>query len=343
MDIILDANALIADFTLGSPAFRLLFDGAVRLDAKLYVVDVSVAEAVRKLREELSSLLDSVERLKRLAGRLLDLTAFATLDDIVSEYETKIGKQFSVLPAAGVSHKQVVARILAGRSPSRGGDRGYRDTLIWETVLERLGAHRGKVLLVTGDGDFSDKSGRPHADLLADLTDRDIEHDRLVIYKAVAHLNKDRIEPTLKAVSNYETMLKEDAFPEFSLRDWFTEEIPQHATMLVGSRAKYRTSSSDVSLDDFEIGEIDVSDVRGLEDGDIYFQAEASFYARFRVPRDLLDDEEETVRYRDALHEPWRRDREARRDGRFLAYAELILQPDGEMVSADLYGIDELA
>lgn len=342
VDIILDANALIADLTLASPAFRLLFEGAARLDAKLYVVDVCVAEAARKLREELVDLVTAAERLQRLAGRPLDLKPFASLDLIVSEYEARLAKDFNVIPVAGVPHMQIVARILAGRSPSRGGDRGYRDTLIWETVLERLGVHRGKVLLVTSDGDFADKSGRPHADLLADLSERGIEHERLSIYKAVAHLNKERVEPNLKAVENYESMLKEDAFPDFSLRDWFRDEIPQHATKLVGGRARYRTSSSDVSLDDFEIGEIDVTDVKGLEDGDIYLQVEARFDARFRVSADLLRDEEYDD-YRDALHEPSWREREVRRKGRFLAYAELIIQPDGEVVSADVYGIDRLA
>ena len=60
---------------------------------------------------------------------------------------------------------------------------------------------------------------------------------------------------------------------------------------------------------------------------------------------DLLgdDDDEEEDHYRNALHEPWWREREVRRKGSFLAYAELILQPDGEVVSADLYGVDKLA
>jgi hypothetical protein len=345
VDIILDANALIADFTLASPAFRLLFDGVARLDAKLYVVDVSVAEAARKLREELTTLTGTADRLQRISGRPLDLTAFAALDEVVSEYKARVAEKFIVLPTPAVPHMRVVDRILAGRSPSRGGDRGYRDTLIWETVLERFGAHRGKVLLVTGDGDFSDKSGRPHADLLTDLNERGVEHERLTIFKAVAHLNKERIEPNLKAVEKYQGMLKDDAFPDFSLRDWFLEEIPQHATKLVGGRARYRTSRSDVSLDDFEIDEIDVTEVKGLEDGDIYLQAEASFDARFRVSADLLDDDDdgEEDRYRDALHEPSWREREVRRKGHFLAYAELILQTDGEVVSADLYGIDKLA
>src|ERR1035438_1034507 len=94
VDIILDANALIADFTLASPAFRLLFDGVARLDAKLYVVDVSVAEAARKLREELTTLTGAADRLQRISGRPLDLTAFAALDEVVSEYKARVAEKF---------------------------------------------------------------------------------------------------------------------------------------------------------------------------------------------------------------------------------------------------------
>jgi hypothetical protein len=64
----------------------------------------------------------------------------------------------------------------------------------------------------------------------------------------------------------------------------------------------------------------------------------------FRVSSDVVEDSDDhSERYRDSLHESWLREREVRREGSYLAYAELILRPDGEMVSADLYGVDKLA
>ncbi len=72
-----------------------------------------------------------------------------------------------ILPLPAVTHEAVLERALSGRRPfDQDGRTGYRDALIWHTVLE-LAQTTTNVVLVSNDGDFADSTG----ELLASLRD----------------------------------------------------------------------------------------------------------------------------------------------------------------------------
>jgi hypothetical protein len=77
-----------------------------------------------------------------------------------------------VLAAPDVPHMDVVSRSVARRRPCDEKGDGYRDTLIWFSVLLAAREHPDEVvLLVTNDSDFMDDDRQGfHADLVDDLS-----------------------------------------------------------------------------------------------------------------------------------------------------------------------------
>jgi len=82
------------------------------------------------------------------------------------------GAGFTILPYPDVSHRDVTARALARRRPFDSlGHEGYRDALIWESVLAfaRTLARERVVLVSRNSKDFADAAGDLHADLRRDV------------------------------------------------------------------------------------------------------------------------------------------------------------------------------
>ena len=124
-----------------------------RGDVSVVVPDVVIREAARHFGPAVKTdLVPTKRRLKMLQA--LGLTDLPDLD-VVSEaigdpgefYVDRLRKRLedhgaAISPLPAVGHEQLVSRDLAGRKPFRAaskgekGGRGYRDALIWETILE---------------------------------------------------------------------------------------------------------------------------------------------------------------------------------------------------------------
>jgi hypothetical protein len=129
---------------------RAVEEARVRLCLPAVVVDEVLAHRVNRFQPEVTR---AIELVRGLA--------------------TRVPPGWAVLPYPAVPHRQVVARALARRRPfDPRGRGGYRDTLIWESVLElaRQGGVAHVVLVTRNHKDFAAGDGSGwHADLRADL------------------------------------------------------------------------------------------------------------------------------------------------------------------------------
>lgn len=142
-------------------------------------------EAVRKLRKAQSDLAS--------VGTGIDLPA-VDLDGVVAEFRKQLVDAFTsskveVRSLPNVGHDAIIRRALERRKPFAASGAGYRDALIWESVLAAAGATDDAVVLVTQNSkDFAEnKEGTQLAsDLVEDL-------------EAVAAADRVRIVPDLGA------------------------------------------------------------------------------------------------------------------------------------------------
>jgi len=173
--IVLDANALISDFRLeGASAIALLSHSALR-SVDVGVPQVALDEAIYRYRDDagrasadISKVLASLKRLGVEPGLSID-----SVDDLSGAYEDALKKRLkkygiSTLPYPDVSHERLARLAIAKRSPFDQQGRGYRDALIWHTVIELV--RDRDVWLVSDDNDFRTAgSDRLAASLIGDL------------------------------------------------------------------------------------------------------------------------------------------------------------------------------
>jgi hypothetical protein len=178
--VLIDANALMSDPMCEGAVWQVLAHAPESWDLRLVISEVALAEAIAGYSRQVEAALDGLTKLTRSWGRL---GAKADADRLASEIEGRPAKYreyllksldavgAEVLPAPAVLHMDVVARSVSRRRPCDKNGDGYRDTLVWLTVLELVGTEpRSSVIFVTGDSDFMDdeKAGL-HADLIEDL------------------------------------------------------------------------------------------------------------------------------------------------------------------------------
>lgn len=97
------------------------------------------------------------------------------------------GQEASVLPYPSVGHEELVDRVLAYRRPFNESERGYRDALVWYSVLEQ--AADGRVVVLTGNTkDFADPNGQLGPDLLADLDRLELDREDVRLARNVAEV-----------------------------------------------------------------------------------------------------------------------------------------------------------
>jgi hypothetical protein len=163
--VVLDANAVILDLRPSEDGWRCLLraagQGQVIIGVPEVVVDELLAHRTNRFQPDVA---DAIAAL----GAWRDGRAAPLVDKLLAG-----GAGFELLPYPDVSHRQVVARALARRRPfDEDGHDGYRDALIWETVLAlaRTLPHSRITLVSRNRKDFADDHGDAlHPHLRADV------------------------------------------------------------------------------------------------------------------------------------------------------------------------------
>jgi hypothetical protein len=172
--VVLDTNALVRDWHFKAPSLSSLFDLGRRSELRIVVPEVVVLELVNKYREEVLSV---DEDLKKSGAQLDRLGLVSQLPKIganeaAQRYEGWLREHLSaarvqVAAIPDIPHLELLVRVLQRRRPFSAGDKGYRDALIWESVLS-LG-DRPSIHLISADNAFyvSNDSGILHPDLMS--------------------------------------------------------------------------------------------------------------------------------------------------------------------------------
>ncbi|PCI37564.1 MAG: hypothetical protein COB53_06195 [Elusimicrobia bacterium] len=255
MYIVPDTGVFVeAGFRLTGSNVRVLFEALEKMKLQLVVPEVVFDETTNKYREELEDKIktaegrlakanEAVARLARLADETLTLPEVKVDPEESSESYKKWlrekldGAKTHWLPYPKIGHEEVVRRALDRKKPfDKKGHNGYRDAVIWESVLEFLEAHEGEeVIFVSGNhGDFAaDDNKALHPDLVADLEARGLSPEELKFYTNFTEFRRTEIEPTIKEAINakraatVEVGLSSGTYMGFNLSDWLDEAVTE--------------------------------------------------------------------------------------------------------------------
>jgi hypothetical protein len=162
--VVLDSNAVLLDVRPTEAAWSRLVRASRQARVRIYlpeiVVDELIAHRSSVPRPDVANAVAAVRALR---------------DGTVDRHVERLlggGESFEVVPYPTVPHREVAARALARRRPfDKLGHDGYRDVLVWESVLTVARAYPGgRVVLVSRNSkDFADADGGLHPDLRRDV------------------------------------------------------------------------------------------------------------------------------------------------------------------------------
>lgn len=186
--VVIDANAItFGAWWLDSPAWRVLLYQARTGAVRAVVPEVVIREAVGRFRSALADHVQSANASRKKLGHLAHSSDGPTEEfnepQVVEEYEQHVRSLFNesqvvVAPLPQVDLSELVDRAIRRRRPFDDSGSGFRDSLIWETVIGELLANPvdGLVLISKDATAFWRSSGSPdlHSDLRKDMATRGV-------------------------------------------------------------------------------------------------------------------------------------------------------------------------
>lgn len=182
MFIVIDSTEFCADFIMSGQKFRLLMYWLRITDNILCVPQIVIEEVANKYSESLKRPLKGVQELRRMTqGILSNSDVIGELSKIDVDVTTQIYRNHllqkisdvggRILPVPSVPHEQLIMRAINNKKPFADSGKGYRDALIWESVIELLRQEPEPVKLVTQNEKDFGLEGQLHPDLAKDLTE----------------------------------------------------------------------------------------------------------------------------------------------------------------------------
>lgn len=207
MHFVLDANVLFDEGFGNSARLKTLLSASSAVGYKVYVPETALVENSANYARELDSKIREARKpLKRLSWMLgRDLNTHADGIDIESEtelmrssfkYQLKTAEAI-ILEYPKTPHEILVKSATSRRRPFDNNGSGYRDALIWQSVLELANRVEGNIVLVSNDKDFRGSSNDLHDDLIEDLENLRLPKDKVVLVTRLPDLVDEHVRPYL--------------------------------------------------------------------------------------------------------------------------------------------------
>lgn len=242
MRIVLDTTELVADFYMSGTAFRVLADSLERLSATVVLPAVVLDEAVAKYDQHVRQLRSEAERFSSKFERLFEQRLTMPLeyiDKIAGFYRSTLESRIWNFPAEVAAypttpHADLVGRAARRKRPFNESGSGYRDALIWDTVLGMLRQDDEPIWFVSRNTrDF----GVPpdlHDELLADITKLGRAQDCIRLFGSIEELNNEMVVPTLTKLDELIAAFADKTTAAGSaLYQWLVDELDVELAMLL--------------------------------------------------------------------------------------------------------------
>lgn len=203
MNIILDSNIIIQDFRLkGADAILFLnnYNYAVK-NSKCFISRVTYLEVLNNFEKQLKQKITKIESQLNSIKRQTDNLPFDFNENYVQtelknykEYFNGKLKEFkiSIIPLPAVSHQKILNHILNEKPPFNGSDSGYKDFLIFHTILENVIKYNTDVVFISNDNDFGEKN------IHSELEELNPSKHKIILRKSLKEINQIELKENIK-------------------------------------------------------------------------------------------------------------------------------------------------
>jgi hypothetical protein len=275
--IVIDTNIIVAQEPrlLTGPQFDVL-DALIRMGAaRLFVPSVVVAEAVAHYHDRL---IDSMSRIQKGLNSLsallvepMDLPALdLSVEAATAAYGQALRNRLELLGATILdTHRVPVAaleeRALARRKPFSQSDRGFRDALIWESLLGEVVSNQEPTILITANHrDFCASGGGGaglHPDLQADLALKGLPGNCVIIHQSVREFVEHHALLDPDAVSLMREQIESGTCHWFSVREFWNLRLDHFTTVIEEHLSENRREVERALADQVDIDEVELDDI----------------------------------------------------------------------------------
>lgn len=270
MELVLDTSVIRGKYPLRGLPARYLETFADHHGTGVIVPDVVVRETKRWIADEIGAAFGQVRKSATKIRRFgvaesLEVAGAAdrerkAVSSALADFDNQLrglGAHIAPIPT-DITHEQVLDRLHEGQKPFTGTEKnrekGYRDYLIWETILA-LGAEGGErdkdgripvAFLTANSSDFGDDEGELHPELLAEAEARGVS---VTLYASIDEFISEVVEPTLPSSARASALLGEDAAKD-RIGEYIADQFTKFAPYTIGSLGHpYDPEVEDVTIE----------------------------------------------------------------------------------------------
>lgn len=228
MNVTIDTNIIFQDFNLNSLHFKVFLEHLDTIPATLHISEVVIDEVVNKYRENLLKSITEIER-SESSLRKLGIELEVKLPEInktVQNYRKSLLEKLKVynveiLKYPEPPHNIIFQRIFEKKLPFRGGEKGYRDFLIWESIKKLvLWGHEQVIFLTNNTTDFG--SGK---NVSEEYKDRFSRPENFRIITSISKFNEEFIIPKRTKLDELREKLQKNQIKNFEIKNWINNRL----------------------------------------------------------------------------------------------------------------------
>lgn len=300
MRIFLDSSVLVASgFHLGVGSLSTLEEFARRDDVELVTSQVVIDEVVNKYRQrlvqEVSQALSNLEKLSQTAGMTLSVPLNdQVVLDLVDQYRNGLINLFErshgwIMPIPDVCHSHLVERSIAQIKPFGGKNDGYRDALIWHSVLDALEeAKRDNLEMLyfgTGNsGDFAANRDAPevlHGDMIEDIKRRGLVPADVMVFTSLGEIISNQVKYRMKELAAIQGRILSGGWRHGE----FDRDVADALMAFMEARAEY-VLPDDADRNSLKVEHLEISEYRDVRVSAIdheFFRVEVDVVTQCRL------------------------------------------------------------
>lgn len=285
---IIDTNFVHLDYFLRGTNITILTQSAKNLGHIVYMPMVVFDELIKQYRDEVSEQCEAYFKFLKGQNRLnekrinypeIDFEKqINSYEYILSQRCDEIGIKIIQYPSIG--HREVVKRELDKRKPFKDSTKGYRDALIWESILEyskTIAPDDTIILLSQNTDDFAKGKNTLHPDLVSDCQLLGFQENRITLISSFHEFIQNEIVPASQEMEE----LKQNLLATFTIGNIEIYKVIDtiHTRDSVQGLLTYDTDEGQpflipgvyetVELDYMSPPNLSIFDVRKISDSDI--------------------------------------------------------------------------
>lgn len=295
MDLLLDSTVFWDDPNMRSESWKLLREYLRRSGSRVLIpavvrheIKAKFAERLKKEEGRVDSAIASIMRLTEADFKAPALDSVAQSEKYDLRLTSRLsGLDAEDLPYPSTAHEAMVQRQLKGLRPFQQKGTGYRDALIWYSLMEELKKqNRDCVIITNNTADFSldkDDLKTLHGDFQSDLDSCGIKSN-VEIRRGLDEFITDFVKPALGKLEDFKAELEKGR--PIDLKGYLQNNFSQvfeglrHAHLRIRIPDALRLEEPiRVSSMNEEPSSIEIDDVLELSDHEIYIEFHAVYNA----------------------------------------------------------------